>query len=252
MTEPGVFDRSRLARIQALENHHFWFVARRRLVTCLLDPIIAASATRPISLLDVGCGTGSLALALSSAGLTVLAADLNIPGLERIARERRGRLLAILANAEQIPAIDSTFDAAIALDVLEHADDRRVLGEIARVLKPGGRVVLTVPAFRFLWSSRDEDAGHHRRYSRADVRQLLRQASLDLVEMRFYQCLLLPVVVATRWWGRRSRASQRVEEQPSPWVNRLCLAINDFEVAVGGVIPWPWGSSLAVVARKPQ
>lgn len=252
MPEPGVFAPSRLARIHALEDRHFWFVARRRLVRCLLDPLLASMSTPSPSLIDVGCGTGSLALELSSAGLTVVAADLNVPGLERIAREKRGRMLAIQANAEQIPVIDSTFDAAIALDVLEHADDRRVMFEIARVLKPGGSVIVTVPAFRFLWSSRDEDAGHQRRYSKADMRHLLRHASLDLVDMRFYQCLLLPVVVVTRWWGRRSRASQRMEEQPSPWLNRLCLAINDFEVKVGGVVRWPFGSSLAVIARKPR
>ncbi len=164
--------------------------------------------------------------------------------------ERRGSWAAV-ADATRLPLAARAFDTALALDVLEHTDDDAVVREIARVLKPGGRLLVTVPAFQFLWSARDEDAGHRRRYSRRGIVALLEAAKLEVVEIRVYQCLLLPAMILTRLLGKRWRRPARLEERPAAWFNRCGLAINQFEIRAGDFVAWPWGSSLAAVARKP-
>lgn len=241
------FEAERLEIIAALEQSHFWFVARRALVERLLK----RSWPSPVSLIvDVGCGTGALAVALSKRDTAVLALDLRPEGLRRV-RHAGGPIRVAIARSERLPVASAVADAALALDVLEHADDVTSLGEIARVLKPGGVVVITVPALPWLWSARDDEAGHRRRYTRRSLLSLVRGAGLEPLDVRFYQCLLLPVLIATRAAGRLWSTTQRIEERPLGWINRLCLAISRFEVAMGDYVPWPAGSSLAAVARKP-
>ena len=199
---------------------------------------------------DVGCGTGALATDLARPGVRVLALDLRPEGLERL-RGAGVPVWVARARATDLPVAGNIADVILALDVLEHTDDRRSLDEIARALKPGGAVVITVPALPWLWSARDDEAGHLRRYSRRSLVALVEGSGLELLDIRFYQCLLLPLVVATRLVGKRWRATQRAEERPGGWMNGLCLAISRFEVSAGDYVRWPWGSSLAAVARRP-
>lgn len=240
------FGPDRLRLLVALERTHFWFVARRLLVNRLLNRL----GLRPgAAVLDVGCGTGSFARELASAGFRVLALDVQ-PDALRHDRDWPPTLRVTHAEAERLPVADASFHAVVALDVLEHTDDARVMAEIVRALEPGGAVVITVPALPWLWSQRDRSAGHLRRYTRRQLRSLIRTAGLEIVDVRFYQCLLLPAFIATRLAARRSAGPLRTEEQPAGWFNGLALAINRFEVRAGDLIPWPIGSSLAAVGRK--
>ncbi len=201
------------------------------------------------SLIDVGCGTGALAARLGADGLRVLALDLRTEGIARL-RAAGAPVLVACADATQLPVPGAVADVVLSLDVLEHVDDEVAIAEIARVLRPGGVAVLTVPALPWLWSARDDEAGHRRRYTRRTFESLMRRAGLDVVDLRFYQCLLLPTIALARLAGRLWPTTQRAEERPGTWVNRICLAINRFEVGVGDVVRWPLGSSLAAVARK--
>lgn len=143
------------------------------------------------------------------------------------------------------------FDVVVALDVLEHTEDQSATAEIVRVLKPGGIVIVTVPALPWLWSTRDERAGHRRRYSRRGLVRLLQTHGLQVADVRFYQCLLLPAVIAMRLAGRCWSRTLALEERPTASINRLCLAVNRLEVRLGDHVAWPWGSSVAAVGRKP-
>lgn len=241
------FEVERLHLISSLERLHFWFLARHGLVERLLNRH-AVSRSRAI---DIGCGTGLIAGDLAEAGGRVLAVDLHASGLQQ-ARAVHPALWAAVADANRLPAPNGAFDVALALDVLEHTDDEAALGEIVRVLKPGGVVVVTVPAFSWLWSARDRLAGHRRRYTRTRLARLLRGANLQVVEIRYYQCLLLPAFIASRLIGRRWSGACGIEERPAGWLNRACLAINRFETKTGDLIRWPWGSSLAAVGCKSQ
>jgi SAM-dependent methyltransferase len=233
--------------IRSLEQSHFWFVARRSLVLRLLERYRQQKAS---FVADVGCGTGVFAASLAQPGVRVVALDFRPEGLQRL-RAERVAVWPVQADATAVPVSGDCTDLVLSLDVLEHVDDVRAVAEIARILKPGGTVVITVPALPSLWSARDDEAGHLRRYTRRTLTELIGQAGLELVDMRFYQCLLLPLVALTRVFGRRWSSTQRVEERPGGWINRLCLLINRVEVATSDVIPWPLGSSLAAVARKP-
>lgn len=244
------FEADRLQLIERLEASHFWFVARRRLVHQLLHRYAGNGDARSV-VVDLGCGTGSLAAELARPGSRVLALDLREEGLIRL-KATGVAVLAARSDVLELPVSSEAVDLVLALDVLEHTDDDRSLAEVSRILKPGGTVVLTVPAMPSLWSARDEEAGHRRRYTRRSLVGLVRRAGLELLDMRFYQCLLLPLVVATRVAGRAWPSAQRVEETPVGWLNRACLAVSGFEVAAGEYVRWPCGSSLAAVARKPS
>jgi SAM-dependent methyltransferase len=156
----------------------------------------------------------------------------------------------VQSSGESLPLGNGVYDAALALDVLEHIDDEAAARELARVLRPGGLLFVTVPAFSFLWGVRDIEAGHRRRYRRAGLERLLRGAGLTVEESGYYQFWLFPLTVLSRLAGRQSARTRDMEDLPSGWINRLFSKINRWEVRLGETVRWPWGSSLYVVARK--
>lgn len=253
MTTPGAapsFSAERLARISDLEGWHFWFAGRRLLLDALWRRHLG---TRPRAVLEVGCGSGRLAREMSGRGHDVVGLDLRREGLQRLPRaaEEGPAVKAVQADAAALPLQAETFDVVVLMDVLEHADDAAVLGEVRRVLRPGGVAILTVPALPWLWSYRDDAAGHRRRYTRRSLARAVRAAGLTGLETRSYQCLLLPLVAVTRLAGRRARSTREMEESPGPWANAVLGALTRAEVRLGSTIPWPWGSSLAAVCGKP-
>jgi SAM-dependent methyltransferase len=149
---------------------------------------------------------------VATEGARVIAVDLRREGLERLHGLHRSAWPTV-ASSTHLPVASRVIDAALALDVLEHTDDLASVREIERVLKPGGFVVVMVPALPWLWSARDVEAGHRRRYTRRALSALLDRAGLEVVELRFYRCLLPPLPIATssgkRWRRRRPWRSSR-------------------------------------------
>jgi len=241
---PG-FDAARLAKIRELEAWHFWFVGRRELVRGLLARHLDPAPQR---LLDVGCGTGHLARELLGAGHRVTAVDF-LPESLAAARADAPGVRLLRADAGRLPLADGAFDAVTMLDVLEHVDDAAALAELRRVVRPGGLLVLTVPAYAWLWSHRDEAAGHRRRYTRRSLAAALAGAGFAPLELGAYQCALFPAVAATRLLGRRGPRMRDAEERPPALVNAALTWINRREAALGpGRLPF--GSSLAAACRR--
>ncbi|MBI4893821.1 MAG: class I SAM-dependent methyltransferase [Acidobacteria bacterium] len=230
-----------------IERVHFWFAGRRELVQNLLGRYAPA----PGKVLDLGAGGGELSRRLSGCGYDITAADFLPGALVQLQRENRG-IRALQCRAEQIPARDSSFDITLALDLLEHVDDAAAAREICRVLRPGGLAIVTVPAFRFLWSYRDEAAGHRRRYSKAEFKRLLTTAGLHVQALGYYQFFLFPLVALSRLTARRSPARRDLEDMPPRVVNAALSRISRWEAGMGRWHRWPWGSSLVGVARKLQ
>jgi SAM-dependent methyltransferase len=241
----GGFDGSRLAAIRELEAWHFWFVGRRELVRGLLARHLGPA---PQALLDVGCGTGHLADELLAAGHRVTALD-RLPEALGAARTRAGGLGLVRADAGRLPLRAGAFDAVTLLDVLEHVDDAATLAELRRVLRPGGLLVLTVPAAPWLWSHRDDAAGHRRRYTRRSLSAALAAGGFEPLELGPYQCALFPVVAASRLLGRRGPRLRDAEERPPAFVNAALSWVNRREVALG-LGRLPFGSSLAAACRR--
>ena len=242
------FRADRLARLAAIEEEHFWFGPRFALVERLLDRHGPAPGAL---VLDVGCGTGVLLDPLRRRGYRPLGLDVRSEGLASV-RARDPDAWLVRAEADHLPLRDGSVDAVLALDVLEHVDDRAVLAEAARVLRPGGLLVVSVPAYPWLWSRRDEDAGHLRRYGRPELERVLKDAGLMPSELLRYQCLLFPLVVASRLAGRRGSAVRDLEDAPPRLANRALGAVNRFEVRLGRRVRFPFGSSLIAAAEKPS
>lgn len=241
------FGPERLARLARAERWHFWFVGRQALVRRSLGRHLGGAGRL---ILDVGCGTGFMTETLAEAGHRGVGIDLRPEGL-RAGEGRPPGCRYLRADATRLPFREGRFDGVLLLDVLEHVDDRLLLAEVRRVLRPGGVAVVTAPAMPWLWSRRDEAAGHLRRYTRRRLVASIREAGLGVEEIGYYQFFLFPLVVATRFLGRGSRTVQDAEERPSPFLNDVMRRINAWEVRLAEFIPWPWGSSLAAVCRKP-
>ncbi len=232
--------------IASLEDWHFWCAGRDVLIDRLLTRHLHNLSGRFI--LDVGAGTGHYAARLQLQGARVMAADNEISPL---ARERE--LPFVQGSVVQLPLEDHRVEAVLARDVLEHVDENEALQEWQRVLQPDGLLIVLVPAFPSLWGPRDVQAGHLRRYRRADLAKVIRANGFTLLELRGYQMTLLPLMFLSRRRARRlGHGELATEEQPGRLTNRLFVTVNTGEARLARfAIPLPpIGSTLVAVARR--
>ena len=238
--------RDQISRLFQLERKHFWFVGRRAFLKSLFKKYIS---NHEQLVLDLGCGTGHLVEILTRQGYRVLGLDIRLEGLQAT-RRLIPRSWLVQGQATHLPFADKSFEVVLLVDVLEHLEDVAALREVRRVMKPDGLLILTVPAVPFLWSYRDEIAGHLRRYTRRQLREVLEEARLKVEQVSYYQCLLFPLLLITRLLGRWSKGSIRLEEQPPVLFNTLLIWVSILEVELGRVVRWPWGSTLVSVGRR--
>jgi SAM-dependent methyltransferase len=242
------------AKMYQMEDEHWWFVARRNLIARALTRFLPAGApsSETNRLLDVGCGTGGTLDRLSPFG-NVVGLDLETTALAFCRERGYGRL--VQASATAMPFAEATFDAIVALDVLEHIPDHEAAArEIMRVLKPGGAVFVTVPAYRSLWSGHDVALMHQRRYIAREVETLLVQAGLSIEHLTYTVSALFPVAYLVRTAQRRLHPSAppRADVRPTaPLLNLTLLGLLDMESRVALVSQIPYGLSIFAVARKP-
>lgn len=173
-----------------LEDDHWWFRERRHIIAK------AIAGVPPSRALDIGAGAGGNTRVLQSAGWEATALEYSAAGVELA----RGRGLDVVqGDARDIPFPDNHFGLVVAYDVLEHIqEDDQVVTEIARVVRPDGRVLIAVPADMRLWSPHDEAIGHVRRYTRQSLVALFDNDSFAIDEVRSWNVLLRPVVAFRR------------------------------------------------------
>ncbi len=238
-------------RIAEIEREHWWYEVRRMIVARLVDSLLPAHPNRAV--LSAGCGTGTELHFLSRYG-KVTGAD---PSDQAIGFCRSSGVRADLVQAplERLPFSAGSFDAVFLLDVLEHIEAEGVaLAEVSRVLKPGGLVVFTVPAFGFLWSRADLRAYHFRRYRRPELREVLSRAGFTPLRLTYFNTFLfLPIVIAKLI--SRVREPKLLEglevSMPPPILNRLLKAVFSIEALLLPFFNLPVGVSLLAVVRKP-
>lgn len=235
-------------RLFAIERDHWFYRGKRRLVRHWIERTIRLSASS--RLLDVGTGTGLFAQEMQS-HCVVAGLDDHLEALQ-FAKGRTG-LALVQGGTAPLPFRDSSFDVVTALDVLEHLeDDAGALREMARVVRLGGLIVVTVPAFRILWSDWDVALHHHRRYRRAEVVRLAQAAGLRIRTCRYVNSLaFLPILFVRQTrkrWGWFSGA--RAEDQlPPRWLNAMLY--HGFVQPARWPIRFPFGVSvLAVLERE--
>lgn len=233
----------------AHDEHHWWYRGRRQVLRATLDRVALPAGAR---LLDAGCGSGRTLDELLRYG-DVSGVDVS-PDAVRCSRDRGHRDVRV-ARIEQLDFADGAFDVVTCMDVIEHTpDDVRSLRELRRVTRPGGVVVLTVPAHPLLWSTHDEVNLHYRRYTRRSLTCLAGDASMELVGDTYFNSVLLTPAAIVRWTQRLRRAgSGRSDLERTPRVlNRMLelpLAAEARLIARGARIPA--GLSLLCVLRRP-
>ena len=161
-----------------VEQSHWWHTGRRKIIAGFVEEICRRVTDRRPRILDVGCGTGANLLMLSKYG-DAEGVDISEDALA-FCRDR-GLDKVRLGAGEELPYDDGTFDLVTALDVVEHMDnDLAGLKEMRRVLRPGGRVLLFVPTFMFLWGLQDDVSHHRRRYRLSQLRRVLEEAGFEI------------------------------------------------------------------------
>ncbi|MEQ6901451.1 class I SAM-dependent methyltransferase [Nocardioides sp. YIM 152588] len=228
-----------IARSAALEQRHWWYAERRELVRRTVAGWPVGRA------LDIGCGSGGNARVLAGLGWRVTGVE-HSPEACRIAASRG--LAVVRGDGTRLPLRDASMDLVLSTDVWEHIDDdAAVAAETARVLRPGGRALIAVPAGTALWGGHDVALGHFRRYEREGLAALVRGAGLEIDDLWSWNVLLRPVVRARR---RRRTAPESEMEKVSPALNAgLRAAVMAERVLPLRRLP---GVSLVVTAHKPR
>jgi SAM-dependent methyltransferase len=219
----------------------WWSRGRTEVIKSLLPPPDGRKRV-----LDVGSGWGAVSSRVGEWG--------EVTGVEpsAVAREEaesRG-VQALEGRAEELPVEDRSVDIAIASDVIEHvADDGRAVAELARVLKPGGTALITVPAYPRLMSAHDRALGHHRRYTREALIGVVSGAGLKVSRVTYFNTVLFPLAVPGRLLRRSSAARADSPRAPGP-LDEIFFRIFRTERALLRRFDLPFGLSLAVVATS--
>jgi SAM-dependent methyltransferase len=217
------------------DERHWWYRGRRRVIRAELERLPLPAGAE---ILDAGCGSGRTMQMLEAYG-TVSGVELSEPAAE-VARAR-GVGEVVIGRLEELPWPEERFDLITCLDVIEHTpDDRATLAELRRVCRPGGYLLVTVPAYPRLWSVHDEANHHYRRYSRTALRTAALRAGWELERMTSFNSMLLAPAAAVRL-SRRRRART---------LNGTATEVYRDELSIGppwlnGALEWP----LALEAR---
>jgi len=230
-----------------LEDHYWWFVARRAVALKWLFKHLDQKDQPTV--LDLGCGTGAL--------MSDLKDQANVVGLDfsELALQlsyERGFQNLIQGDGAKLPLASESFDAVIGLDVFEHIeDDDSALQEAKRILKPGGLLVLSVPAFSWLWGPHDVALHHFRRYRRVEMDQKLVSAGFSIERSSYSIFLLFALVLVSRLLEKLKRGAPKASlPMVGSGLNKFLLGLQNIESWMLDRVHLPFGSSVLVVARR--
>ena len=241
-------DRAVFDRMAELDQQHWWFTARRRILAEVIRRIVRPPTAARI--LELGCGTGHNLDMLGAFG-TVEASELDDHARE-LAAKRLGRAIeaAALPDLSRFPA--DSYDMIALLDVLEHVvDDKGSLAAIFTRLKPGGALLLTVPANPWMWSAHDVAHHHHRRYRKTDLAALARAAGYEIDLLSPFNTMLFPLIAGVRVLNKVRGHDSADDALPAKSVNSVLDRLFGFEAGLIGRLPFPFGVSLVAVLRRP-
>jgi SAM-dependent methyltransferase len=243
---------------QLAEDKHWWFASRVRAI----HAVVASHLSHPSQrILDVGCGAGNMMHHLARYG-TVKGVEVD-PRPLKLAQQR-GYDVKLADASAGIPHDDAQFDLVATLDVIEHVpDDLAVLRECRRVLAPQGWLLVTAPAFMFLWSYNDVLNAHQRRYTAGELHRKLAATGFRVQRLTYNNFFVFPLAALVILLRQRAQAqpqlsshhfeadAYQVELEPaSPLVNGVLTIVGQVEAALLRAINLPWGTSLITLAQK--
>jgi len=226
------------------EDSHWLFRGRRAIIRALLERSDVKSDPR---ILDAGCGTGRNLLDLGEIGEAIGVDDSQLAvdycrarGLSNVQR----------ASLEELPFEDSSFDLIVLADVIEHVDDDVVvLRELRRVAAPGAVIVVTTPAYKWLWGAHDISHHHKRRYTRPRLREQVGAAGWATTEATYFNTFLFPPIAVVRMLRRRHEGGDDVGLTPAWLDGTLVLPLRLEAALVRGGVRLPFGVSIGLAAR---
>jgi SAM-dependent methyltransferase len=232
-----------------VEADHWWFRGRRQLLGAMIREL---GIRRDARTLDVGSGTGANLRLLAELGFErVSGLDCSEEAIRYCGEKALPRVE--LGDLCDLPFAEGDFDLVIAADVLEHVEDEaRAIGELRRVLQPGGRLIVTVPAFQSLWGLQDQVSHHKRRYRRRELESRLRDGGLEVARSFYFNYLLFAPI----WLARRLLRILRVElasenELNTSLLNALLARVFSWDVRSAPRLRPAFGVSILALARRP-
>ncbi|MEZ5384629.1 MAG: methyltransferase domain-containing protein [Prosthecobacter sp.] len=234
------------------EDRHWWYAVLRGLVAEALQGRVAPEGR----VLDAGCGTGGMLACLREVFPKLETEGIDASELAVAFCRERGLEKVRQGRVEALPFAEGTFDAVVCLDVLYHreVDEARALAELLRVLKPGGVLVLNLPAFDCLRGAHDVAVCGARRYTRCQVRNVLKVHRIKLEMIHYWNAwLFVPLYLRRRWTRPVEVAAKGVVSDLAPlpaWADRALAFIGRWDARLCRVLGVPFGSSVFAVARK--
>jgi SAM-dependent methyltransferase len=249
-------DRAAYRQFAELEEDHFWFRGRRAIFLSLLDRQLAHRTSGRV--LEVGCGAGGLLRRLDRYGSHPVGLELD-PELAALCQERASGASAVCGSAYDLPFRSASEDLVALFDTLEHLEDEAgALREVARVLRPGGLVVVSVPAYQFLYANNDRVAHHHRRYTRRRLRRVLEGHGFRRRKATYFNTLLFPAILPAVLLGKAKERLVGVDPDhtnlsyaPPRLLNRFLAGVMSSERFVLGAVDLPVGHSIVGVWSAP-
>ena len=229
-----------------VEQEHWWFIGRRKILSDLLNRHLSKKGR----ILDVGCNSGVLVGVLQKEGYDAWGTDISAESI-RFGTLREVRNLQIV-EAEKQPFVDGTFDCVLALDVIEHIDsDREALREFKRLLKPGGLLVVQVPAYMLLWGLQDEVAHHKRRYTKKSLLEAAKPQGFTILRITYFNFLLFVPIALSRMLQKISPPKRNSDfDLNNRFANSLFKVVFLFESVLLRIVDFPFGVSLLLIAKK--
>lgn len=233
------------------EENHFWFASRIKIIKQLFDQYIPKTK----HLLEIGAGTCQVANALKQAGYQVSISDVHQAPLQSATRyEFEYRYRFDLLNNP----LRESFDAVGMFDVLEHIEqEEKALKNVYDLLKPGGILILTVPAHEWLWNHGDKLARHKRRYTLNTLRDQVTKTGLKILNANYFFRSLVPLLALRALISRVLKPRYATNKTPiglfvHPWINKTLMSMLSLETRFFFSIPIPFGGSIWLVAQKPN
>lgn len=234
----------------SVEDKHWWFVGRRQIIDSFIRQL---HLPKNAEILEAGCATGGNLMMLSAHG-RVDAMEIDETACE-LANKRQVTKVQNGSLPNNIP-FKGKYDLILILDVLEHLDnDLAALTALHGRLKPGGWLLITVPAYKFLWSEHDEINHHKRRYDLKGLQEVVRKANYKLYYNSYFNTLLFPLIVLLRFLSKllplnRIAQTQGDLKMPSNVINRLLTLLFASECRLLHCMQFPFGVSILLLARK--
>ena len=251
---------SAYAEFRDEEGKHWWFIGRKNIFSHLIRRILRDREGRPTTALDLGCGMGGMLDELA-VHAQVYGTDIEQSALAHC--RDRGYSRVFKAHGQRLPLPDASLDLICAFDTLEHIpEERETIAECFRLLKPGGRIFLSVPAYQMLYSHQDKVVHHQRRYTAGELARKLTAGGFRVTRASYINFLLFPAILPILMLIKLKEAifppgddmsSSNVSiSRPPGWINRILAAIFSFERHLLTGCSVPVGHSLIAIGQKPD